>query len=93
MEKYFGADGIILIEGQTYAIYKKNGPKSRKYPYLVNTYTGECPTRKQLPLVKNYLLQIGVEVPDNWNTHQVIRKAIQHCATMNFKAGDAFNEL
>ena len=75
MEKDRGADAIVTIEGKEYALYQY-GPL-KQYPYMVDMATGEIPDGKQLPLLKSYLRQNGVNIEPGWNTHWCIHQAIK----------------
>lgn len=71
------ADAVITIEGKQYALFKK-GTLS-KYPYMVDLSTGGIPYREQRPLLKEFLLQNGVDI-EPWETkgpHWCVRQAIK----------------
>lgn len=76
--KYEDADAIITIEGRKYALYK-NGPLKENCPYMIDVATAEIPPRKQLPLLKSYLLSNGIskELLNERQTHWCICKAIE----------------
>lgn len=75
MKDYYGAAGHITIWGKTYSLYI-NGPL-KKYPYILDDVTMKIPEGKQLPLLRRYFAENGVEPSKNWNTHSMIRKAVQ----------------
>lgn len=72
-------DAVIIIKGNRYALYKKD--KNRN-PYMVELSTGEIPQRPQRSLLKEYLLERGVDIepwegPNHRTTYWCIRQAIK----------------
>ena len=68
---------VIYVDGRYYVLYE-SGPLS-KYPYMVDRETGEMPFGNQRPLLKKYLLQMGVDI-EPWykkNTHWCVKEAIR----------------
>lgn len=68
---------MITIEGKEYALYKR-GPR-KKYPYMVDVFTGEIPQRKQRTLLKSYLRmnEVDVEAFGEQITHWYVKEAIK----------------
>ena len=77
MEKFENADAVILLNGNRYALFK-SGPLSR-YPHMVSIHTGQIVLGEQRPLLKEYLIQHGVDIEplEKRNTHWCIRQAIK----------------
>ena len=72
-------DAVISIEGKEYALFNKGKGPSGKYPYTIDLSTDGIPDGLQRPLLKEFLLQNGVDI-EPWekrNTHWCIREAIK----------------
>lgn len=74
MKRISSPDAEIYTGGRWYLLYSK-GPL-KKYPYMVDKETGEIPEGSQRPLLREYLMRIGIDTEGN-NTHQCIKEAIR----------------
>lgn len=69
----------ITINGVEYGLFAKGDDRDNPNPHMVNLATGEIPVGRQRPMLKDFLVQNGVNV-EPWETrttHWAIDKAME----------------
>lgn len=67
----------ILINNCEYEVYGKDEDSTNIWPHIVSTKDGLIPDGKQRGLLRQYLKENGIEMPDDCTTHSCVNKVLK----------------